>query len=395
MTDAPDIRAELRLRPERPRVTRLSRRVLIGLAAASSILVLAAVLWALDGNRRGDDTPKELFTVDNRPTADGLEGLPADYTELPSDVPQLGPPLPGDLGGPILDAQERGQPVVVPSFQTETIDREEKTRLAEIEAARLSRLFVASNATQAPTFAPDFLNGSPASVTGLPGEPLPIDPGTVQNMQDRKLAFLTTETDDRAVSLEQLMDPASPFLLQAGSIIPAALITGIRSDLPGQITAQVTSPVFDSPTGSYLLIPQGSRLIGRYDSEVAFGQSRVLLVWDRLILPNGKSIMLDNQPGTDNSGFAGLEDEVDYHWGQIFQAALLSTLLGAAGEFGSSSEESDLIAALRKSGQDSAEDVGQQLTRRQINIQPTLTIRPGFPVRILVSRDLVLEPYQG
>ncbi len=212
-------------------------------------------------------------------------------------------------------------------------------------------------------------------------------------MQERKLAFLNSDGDKRAVSIEQLTDPASPYLLQAGSIIPAALITGIRSYLPGQITAQVTSPVYDSPTGNYLLIPQGARLIGRYDSEVAFGQSRVLLVWDRLILPNGKSIILDNQPGTVLSGFAGLEDEVDYHWDRIFQAALLSTLLGASAEFGSSDDESDLLAALRSSGQDTIKKTGQQLVQNQIDVQPTLTIRPGFPVRILVNRDLVLEPY--
>jgi len=212
--------------------------------------------------------------------------------------------------------------------------------------------------------------------------------------QDRKLAFLTAETDTRAVSTESLLRLASPYMLQAGSIIPAALITGIRSDLPGQITAQVTSPVYDSPSGNYLLIPQGARLIGRYDSQVAFGQSRILLVWDRLILPNGKSILLGNQPGTDTSGFAGLEDEVDQHWDKIFQAALLSTLLGAASELGSSDDESEIAAAIRESAQGSIEDIGEQLVGRQMNIQPTLTIRPGFPVRILVNRDLVLEPYR-
>jgi type IV secretion system protein VirB10 len=120
----------------------------------------------------------------------------------------------------------------------------------------------------------------------------------------------------------------------------------------------------------------------------------VLLVWDRLILPNGRSILLDNQPGTDTSGFAGLEDEVDYHWGQIFQAVALSTLLGIGTNLGSSGEESDIATAIRESAQGTAQDVGQQIVQRQINIQPTLTIRPGFPVRILVNRDLMLEPYQ-
>lgn len=395
MTDAPDIKAEFRLKPQRPAVTRLSRKVLIGLAGVSTLAVLGTVIWALDGNRKRDEAPKELYTTDNRPTPDGLNQLPADYTALPPpEIPQLGPPLPGDLGGPILSAQERGVAVTVPTIQTEGIDRDEQARLAEIEAARLSRLFISTNTRETQTVGQVALPVTGLGVlSGLPEQPLPVDPNAVQNMQERKLAFLNGAGDKRAVSAEQLMDAASPYILQAGSIIPAALITGIRSDLPGQITAQVTSPVYDSPTGNYLLIPQGARLIGRYDSEVAFGQSRVLLVWDRLILPNGKSIILDNQPGTDLSGFAGLEDQIDYHWDRIFQAALLSTLLGASAEFGSSNDESDLLAALRSSGQDTIQKTGQQLVQNQIDVQPTLTIRPGFPVRILVNRDLVLEPY--
>ena len=92
-------------------------------------------------------------------------------------------------------------------------------------------------------------------------------------------------------------------MVQAGAVIPAALVTGLRSDLPGQITAQVTSNVYDSPTGRFLLIPQGARLIGEYDSRVAFGQSRVLLAWTRLILPNGRSIVLERQPGADAAGY--------------------------------------------------------------------------------------------
>ena len=140
--------------------------------------------------------------------------------------------------------------------------------------------------------------------------------------------------NQRTVSVERLTAPASPNIVQAGSIIPAALITGIRSDLPGQITAQVTANVYDSPTGRILLIPQGARLIGEYDSEVAAGQTRVLLAWDRLILPDGRSIVLERQPGTDGAGFAGLQDRVNQHWGNLLKAAAVSTLLGVGAELG-------------------------------------------------------------
>ena len=169
--------------------------------------------------------------------------------------------------------------------------------------------------------------------------------------------------------------------------------------LTASITAQVTENVYDSPTGHWLLLPQGSRLIGVYDSQVAFGQSRVLLVWTRLIMPNGRSIVLERQQGADTAGYSGLEDEVDNHLGSLFKAALLSTLLGVGTELGSNStssgNNSDIIQALRRGSSDSANQTGQQIVRRNLNIQPTLTIRPGFPVRVIVNRDLVLEPYKA
>ena len=219
-------------------------------------------------------------------------------------------------------------------------------------------------------------------------------PNSIQNIQDRKLAFLNGPIDKRTVSGERLEGPASKYIVQAGSVIPAALLTGIRSDLPGQVTGQVTENVYDSPTGRYLLIPQGSRLIGIYDSQVSFGQSRLLLVWTRLIFPDGHSIGLERQAGADPEGYAGLEDQVDYHWDRLFMAAALSTLLGVGSELGAGNTDSDIVRALRRGSSDSLNQTGQQVVRRNLNVQPTLTIRPGFPVRVIVNRDLVLAPYQ-
>ena len=190
----------------------------------------------------------------------------------------------------------------------------------------------------------------------------------------------------------------SRYAVQAGNIISASLITGIRSDLPGEITAQVTENVYDSPTGRFLLVPQGTRLIGIYDSQVASGQSRVLLVWTRLIMPNGRSIVLERQTGADSAGYSGLEDEVDNHWGALFKAALLSTLLGVGSELGSTTgagSNGDVITALRRGSSDSLNQTGQKVVQQNLNVQPTLTVRPGFPVRVIVNRDLVLEPYRG
>jgi hypothetical protein len=187
-------------------------------------------------------------------------------------------------------------------------------------------------------------------------------------------------------------------LIEDAQRVPAALITGIRSDLPGQITAQVTESIFDSPTGRIKLVPQGARLIGVYDSQVAFGQSRVLLVWTRLIMPNGRSIVLERQQGADIGGYSGLEDEVDNHWTELVKAALLSTLLGVGAELGSGADtgsNTNILQALRLGAANSLNQTGQQVVRRNLNIQPTLTIRPGFAVRVMVNRDLVLEPYSG
>ncbi|ACI93535.1 conjugal transfer protein TrbI [Afipia carboxidovorans OM5] len=395
MTDLPnpppgDIRAELRLRPEQPRVTRLSRKVLITLGSVSAVAIMAALFWALDANRRANQSPTELYSTENRTPADGLAGLPKDYT----GIPKLGPALPGDLGRPIVSAQDEGKPVVAPDIRTPRADPTEQRRLAEIEAARVAKVFTDSRGVQATVAsAPAIGRVDPAAGLTLPAETPPLDPGAAQNMQDRKLAFVNAAVDRRTVTPDRVQEKASPYVVQAGTVIPAALITGIKSNLPGTITAQVTEQVYDTPTGKQLLIPQGARLIGQYDSQVAFGQSRVLLVWNRIIMPNGTSIVLERQPGADAEGYSGLEDDVDYHWGQLFKAALLSTLLSVGSEAGYSGNESDIARALRQGTSNSTSQIGRQIVGRQLNIQPTLTIRPGFPVRVIVNRDLILQPY--
>ncbi|MER9935931.1 TrbI/VirB10 family protein [Mesorhizobium sp. M0088] len=374
--------APMRLRADPPRVTRLSRKVIAGIGFAASVGIGGALIYALQVSNK-DTRSQELYSTSNRQPADGLAGLPRDYTG-----PVLGPPLPGDLGRPILDAQNKGQPVVPPSIATPMVDEAEQRRRAEDEAARTSRVFfqagqVHAAMTEMPAgLAPQNLAGS--ELTGQIGQP---------TAQDRQLAFLNAAADRRTVVPDRVMPPASPYVLQAGAVIAAALITGIRSDLPGQITAQVTENVYDSPTGRALLIPQGARIVGQYDNDVGFGQRRVLLAWNRLIFPNGRSIVLERQPGADAQGYAGVEDGVDYHWADLFKTAALSTILSVGAEAGSSGQESDIVRALRQGASESVSQTGQQIVQRQLNIAPTLTIRPGFTVRVVVTRDLVLEPY--
>lgn len=384
---------DLRLRPPLPTVMRLSRKTVRIASAVTLAAIGGAFGYALYDN--GREAPAELLVADGKTTADALAGAPKDY----GDVPKLGPPLPGDLGKPILDAQQNGgvaalppvgsPPPGQPGLTPEQSAAMQARQLAaqERDAARTSRLFLAGAGGSPGSANAGLAGGEPAA--GM--APVAAAPVEVAARISPKQAFLDRAGDRRTLASERLAPPPDPHILQAGSIIPAALITGIRSDLPGQITAQVTQNVYDSPTGRILLIPQGARLIGDYDAEVSAGQSRVLLVWTRLILPDGRSIQLDRQPGADGRGFAGLQDGVNFHWGSLAKAALISTVLGVGTELGSGSDDT-LVRALRTGTQDSINQAGQEIVRRQLNIPPTLTIRPGFPVRVIVTRDLILSP---
>ncbi|ALK31125.1 MULTISPECIES: TrbI/VirB10 family protein [Burkholderia] len=393
-------------------VTRLNRRTLAVSAALLAVAVAGASMWALQSKRRsglGDQT--NLYNVDRIAKADDLDQLPADYSKVPAkpgpaspaSVPQLGPPLPGDWGAASAMPPLPGGNVN-PGPSAENIDRQ---RLAD-EIARSAVFFRTSSDTGKPGAAFESAGAMPTMNAGagafnpMGGGPAstaaqPNDPTAIQNRQDQKEAFMGKDGDAAISNTGSLQAPASPYTVMAGTIIPAALVTGINSDLPGEIIAEVTQPVYDSATGHYLLIPQGSRLIGRYDSQVAFGQQRVLLVWLRLVLPDASSIALDKLPGIDPAGYAGLEDGVDWHWGRILTGAVLSTMLGVGSELAVSNQGSangNTVIALRDSSQDTANQVGQEITRRDLSIQPTLTVRPGFQVNVMVNKDLVLRPYQ-
>lgn len=404
----------LRARP-RP-VTRLSRRALILLGSVSALTVGGLAIWALGIQHGGGTPPQELYSTDRKPVAEGLRQLPGDYGSLPKPqpVPQLGPPLPGDLGRPILRAQQEGAAptVMTPPAGPTGPSPEEQARLAELqrlrqeaEAAAKAQLFVQvrQKAEGQDAAEPAGDAGSPrrdpfAAVPGSAQNPRQDD-AAVQNGQDRKAAFLSGPTDAKIYGTGKLQTPVSPYQVMAGTIIPAAMVTGLNSDLPGQAIATVTEPVYDTVSGKTLLIPQGSRLLGTYDAQVSYGQSRVLLVWTRLVMPDGSSIVLDRLSATDTRGFAGLEDETDNHWGKLLAGAALSTLLGVGAELGSGNRGSidgnqqTIVVATGRSAEESLNQVGQQLTRRNLNVQPTLTVRPGFPVRVLVNKDLVLRPY--
>ncbi|OYX52736.1 MAG: conjugal transfer protein TraI [Sphingomonas sp. 32-66-10] len=382
---APANPAAFQLRGPTPRVMRLSRKALAALGVVAGLGIGGSLWFALAP--KGERSGKELYSTESRTTAETITSGPKDYGQ----VPKLGGPLPGDLGRPILSARERGENVPVPPMGSgqpdPRVQAEEAARQRaqqERDAARTASLFLGGSGTGGTAALPMIGTALDSAAASQPAE-------TPQGDQAGKRAFMAQASNQRTVSVERLTAPASPNIVQAGSIIPAALITGVRSDLPGQITAQVTQNVYDSPTGRILLIPQGARLIGEYDSEVAAEQTRVLLAWDRLLLPDGRSIVLERQPGADAAGFAGLQDRINQHWGNLLKAAAVSTLLSVGAELGADSDD-DLTRALRRGSQDTINQTGQQIVRRQLNVQPTLTIRPGHPLHVIITRDLILEP---
>ena len=343
---------------------------------------------------------QELYNVDRKPAPDGLAALPVNYAQVRTDTPQLGPPLPGDLGRPILERQRELGIAPGASLEDQAALAERERLAQQAQKAREAGVFFQIAGRPAAASTSSTGRGEDIATTGELPPPaddnrLNLDLERDQNNQQRKLDFLNQPVERSIYNPHPLQTPASPYQVMAGSIIAASLITGVNSDLPGLVLAQVTENVYDTVTGRTLLIPQGARLIGTYDSVVAFGQSRALLVWQRIVMPDGSSIQIDNLPATDAAGYAGLEDEVDYHTWQLLKGVALSTLFGVGTELTLGSGDSDLVRALRLSTQQSVNQAGQRITEKNLNIQPTITVRPGWPLRVIVHKDLVLKPYRG
>jgi type IV secretion system protein TrbI len=401
---------QLRARP-RP-VTRINRKVLIGVSAMVLLVISGLVLVALRAPSLRVAAPQELFNVDHKPISDGLAKLPATYEGVHPDAK--------------LAKQDARAPTLVVSAAPQTAnqqddeaERADKTRLARMAGqARESPVFFRISGKGPPREAPNLepraeplprdahraTDANPMAISALRSAERAAAPATGEidglgietSDQMRKLSFLKSGAEKEIYNPHHLQTPASPYQLMAGTVIAASLVTGLNSDLPGFVIAQVTANVFDTVTGGHLLIPQGSRLFGRYDNIVAFGQERALVVWQRIIRPDGSSLVIDNLPATDTGGYAGLADQVDMHTWKLLKGVALATVLGIGSElaFGSAGD-SDLIRALQQSTQATSNRAGQRLVERQLNVQPTITVRPGWPLNVIVHKDLVLRPYRG
>ncbi|RWK66575.1 IncP-type conjugal transfer protein TrbI [Mesorhizobium sp.] len=230
---------------------------------------------------------------------------------------------------------------------------------------------------------------------GLNGQNL--DPNGQRSKED----FFNADLKELGYLPNQVMPQQSLYELKRGSVIPATLITGINSDLPGRITAQVSQNVYDSATGHRLLIPQGAKLFGRYDSKVSFGQSRVLVVWTDIIFPNGSTLQVGGMAGTDAEGYGGFTDKVNNHYLKTFGSAVLLAIIGtgmdmALPESSTLATQDTASDAARRNFAETFGRVAERTITRNLDVQPTLEIRPGYKFNVLVDQDIVVPgAYRG
>lgn len=374
--------SSIELKTDSGKPVRLRAPVVIAGGSVIAAVILLTVVLAFSPNEHEVQWKEFEVAVAgvSASTNEPLVMLPEDYDKIPplslSDIDEL-------------------RPLPVMHADPEFIKEHEESRRLE-EKALASDVFFDRQTVSA---------GKPSSLSAsaLPeigkgtgpgadyGDDLP--PEDRQNLQDQKLAFLNQfRGGDNFVLNDRLHEPLSAFEIKAGTLISAVLVTAINSDLPGDVIAQVTEHVYDSITGSFLLIPQGSKLYGRYDSVVSYRQERVLVAWRRLVLPNGKSINLEGMIAADPRGSSGLEDQVDHHFMQLAGAVLLSTAISLSGNLGDN--DGGYRDDVGNTVAQEASRVGQRIVAKNLNVQPTLKIRGGAEVRVFVNKDMILEPYE-
>lgn len=365
--EQPAAQRPITTRAPAPKPRRLSRKALVALSTFGAFAIAGALAWSLSDRR--EQTASEAVSVAPRQGAEVLGDAPKNYDDPAlRTAANMGPP-----SSPLPDnpTEPSSPPDTSPPSGPDPAEAEAQRRQQQAEAARGAKLFVADGPGRRPA-------AEPAAST-------PLGPS------DRGRADKVPSNDH--IHAARLNVPPGPHTILAGSTIAAALITGLSSDVPGQVIAQVTEDVFDTVTGRIRLIPQGARLIGDYDARIAHGQTRAHILWARLILPDGRSIDLGRMSATDGSGAGGVAGRVDNHWGSILRAGLLSTLFGVGNEFADSGGDDAIADAIRDSSGETIGRAGDRIVERELQIQPTITVRPGARIRVLVSRDLVLEAY--
>lgn len=427
--------APLPLNTPKIAVSRINRKLVMSLLIIFGSIAALSLIWAVSPNRNAKEaTGKTESSAKQSPNLpENVVDSPTSYKDLAKDgnVPQLGPPVTGDLGalqlqqqreleaGRSLSAAADGKPAYTayPASSSTANQAQLTPEQQAAQAAVEQRRKEYHESLRAPlSFGGHTMAGGGQSESQM-APAMPSIPGIDrleamtrkigaglpggdddQNMQDEKRTFAGEKREHSPYLLAALQHPISRYEIKAGTIIPSLLITGLNSDLPGQIVAQVRENVYDTVTGRFLLIPQGTRLVGEYDSKVAYGQERALIVWSRLIMPNGNSISLEGMPGVDLSGYAGLKDRVNNHYGKLLTGVVLGSVIGAGAQVATGGQGSPNTPAsfgqLAVSGAaQNINQAGQQITQKNLNLQPTIEIRPGMKLNVFVTKDMVLKPY--
>ena len=321
---------------------------------------------------------------------------------------------PAVIAAPESETTKRKEPLVVvradPAKENEEalkLDRERK-RVKEqalheaLKSPLIAKRMEASKEEQKGTGTPVKGGGGQTAMVQQAGIPSEESQAGDFNAADRdKEQFFSRAGRDEWLS-PYTREPGRPFEIKTGTVIPGIMISGINSDLPGSLIAQVSQNVYDTATGHHLLIPQGSKLYGVYDARVVYGQSRVLVAWNRLNFPDGSAVTLGAMPGTDISGYAGYEDQVNNHYLRIFGSSLLMSLVTGGTSYAmdnvsNSSDNSDGTSVQDAMAAALAAQMGQatmSLLQKNLNIKPTLEIRPGYQFNVIVTKDVVFrEPY--
>ena len=387
-------------------VKRFNRKMLLALAVITAVVVTLAFTMGLKSSKKSAAAAPEGTSRVPTPN-DSVNQLPGDYADL---VPQLGEPRPGDLGtrAPTSTGGGGGSAAGTPRQLTPLEQYQsqlELDRLRREETARNSGVAFAGGgaavgaATAATSDAGSSLQEKLLDLAQRPAGAVPVNASYKdepdQNGQEAKNHFAERS---RAASFdlpERVQALHSPYTLIAGAILPCVLTQGINSDLPGQIGCMISQNVYDSVTGHFLLVPQGTKAIGSYESRVAYGQSRVLVVWTRLERPDGSTLSLEGMPGTDLSGFAGLTGHVNNHYVRLLSGVVMGSLIGASAQIamGANSQNPSFAALAAQGAGQNINEAGQQITRKNLNIQPTIEVPPGARLNIFATQDLILPPW--
>ena len=396
----------IRSKPEG--IKKINKKLVV--VTACVLLLATVLLFGLESERTRKpamaQTKKEAPAVlpAERVNVESFNGLPQNYAFIQGLASKKEPQaLPQNQQGAELQQRSANQP---PSPQQV---QEELGKKLEDEARVNSKIFFSeagqgattgqqqpaqpAAASAGPTGRDaDFAAKALSAVPGMAGQPDPTG-------QREKRSFYNEETTQKDLATyvkHTVKDPMSPYQLMAGTVLPAVLITGIDSDLPGQVIAQTRENVYDTATGKYLLIPQGTKIIGTYDNMISWSQDRVMQVWSRLVFPDGSSILLDGMPGADLAGKSGVADAVNYHYGRLTYAVLLSAFMSVGATSYGGNVDGYYPTLRQQIGASVGADLnraGQKIVDRQLNVAPTIQVRPGFKFTVMVNKDLVLRPY--